>query len=363
LRNDGKKTYTPQQCCYAGCAEWEADANGHSCGSRITWVKKNTDDNTDAKAAARVANEYPAQCGLCGGCVPGGAVWNTAAGAHTCGERIEWVKNNKGKSLKEAKNIIAVEFPQVCGDCSSSGEGGTGSPGSSGGSHCGSESGIRGTPPKVGVGFNLAFQKHKLNLDVAVKRLVAMGVRSVRLWSYNKDYLQSLHDHGIQDVLVNVPTFELRALATGGSASQSKAAAVARIIKPFVAKGMVIRVGVGNEPLAHWKAHHRYGTLLPQALRNMLAALRANGLNSVTVTVPFYAGVVGTSYPPEAGAFKQEHLRTIRQVAAIIHQSGGEFTIHIYPWFARKDNPRDVPLDLAIGKQRGNNVINGKKIQ
>jgi len=44
-------------------------------------------------------------------------VLNTKAGGSTCGARIKWVKNNKGKSDVEAKAVVSSEFPTECGAC------------------------------------------------------------------------------------------------------------------------------------------------------------------------------------------------------------------------------------------------------
>jgi len=49
-------------------------------------------------------------------------VWENEADGHTCGGRIEWVRNNQGKSLEAAKHQIAHEFPAVCGACASAGQ-------------------------------------------------------------------------------------------------------------------------------------------------------------------------------------------------------------------------------------------------
>jgi hypothetical protein len=47
-------------------------------------------------------------------------VWNSYAGGHTCGDRIKWLQANRGKTLSEAKDQVAEEFPEICGPCASS---------------------------------------------------------------------------------------------------------------------------------------------------------------------------------------------------------------------------------------------------
>jgi len=205
----------------------------------------------------------------------------------------------------------------------------------------------------AGVGFSLNFQRHPLDLNVAARKLKDLGVRCVRMWHYRSDYLQALLNVGIKDVLVNVPTGELGSLAH----SSSHANNIAQILAPFYNKGMRFRVAVGNEPLASWEGGNSNGPLLLPSLENMQNALDRYGLRSVTCTVAFYNGVMGVGYPPQNGAFQPGLTSTIRDVADFLVRTGGEFTIHIYPFFAVVYDPQNVPVDLALGKVK--NTIDG----
>jgi len=198
---------------------------------------------------------------------------------------------------------------------------------------------------KVGVGFSVAFQKQPLAVTEAAKLVKARGINCVRMWSYSSEYLEALHGAGIKDVLVNVPTGELK------DVDASKADAIVKGLKAFADKGMKLRVALGNEALAPWENHDgQNGGRVQMALTHMVAALKANGMGSVPVTVPFQAGILGNSYPPQAGAFAGVILDVLRNVCEVLLASGGEFTIHLYPWFARQHG-----LDLALGKS-GNNI-------
>jgi len=209
---------------------------------------------------------------------------------------------------------------------------------------------------KVGVGFSLAFQKRRLDVNIAARRLQDLGIQCVRLWNYDSSYLSALLDVGIRDVLVNVPTHELTELADGSRGSPNdKALSVARALKPFANQGMSLRIAVGNEPLASWEGGTGNGPLLIAALEQMHMALAEEQLDGIRLTLPFFNGVLHTSYPPERGSFGSAYTQTISQVASVLLRTGGEFTIHLYPWFARKGNPGQVPLDLALGR-RGTDV-------
>jgi len=203
------------------------------------------------------------------------------------------------------------------------------------------------------VGFALMQQRSRLNVKVAARKLKDIGARCARLWNYDRNYLQALLEAGIKDVLVAVPPGEVSSLYSGGS--NGKAKQIAQVLKPFHNKGMRLRVAVGNEPFLGSSDARQ----LPQAMENMYSALKQElGTTRVKVTVPFFNGIVHGSYPPENGRFASKWVDTIKKVAAFIHRTKSEFTINIYPFFTRKDNPSQISRDLALGKKQ--NKINGR---
>mmetsp|Transcript_139003 Transcript_139003/g.432444 ORF Transcript_139003/g.432444 Transcript_139003/m.432444 type:complete len:562 (-) Transcript_139003:90-1775(-) len=367
----------PDPCAPYGPA-WEADADGYSCGSRIEWLREKYGKPLEA-ARKKVAQEFPRQCGTC-------ACWMALAGGYTCGARIKYLQDEKGlKAFAAAAAAVAAEFPVECGSCSAGGPASP-PPGTTPAPQPPIGGGATPAPqppppppvatpapeppllppvatptpepagaPKVGVGFSLGFMRQKLDPRVAAQRLAAIGVRSVRMWSYSAADLQGLLEAGIRDVLVDVPTGELAWLA----ADPSHGRKIAGVLRPFHEQGMRLRVGVGNEPLASWENHDNNGAKLAPAMDRMLAALGEQGMHDVTVTVPFFAGVMGLTYPPTEGTFSRQHVAAVRAVAAIIHRTGSEFTVHQYPWFARKAHPGAIPLDLAVS--RTGNTIHGRQ--
>mmetsp|Transcript_137795 Transcript_137795/g.428163 ORF Transcript_137795/g.428163 Transcript_137795/m.428163 type:complete len:461 (-) Transcript_137795:49-1431(-) len=281
-------------------------------------------------------------------CSPGGSVWKAAAGGHHCGTRIDWLSHQPGWSLERAKRQMAHEFPEPCGACA-----GGGPAPHPAASHVAVPD--PGSSLKVGAGFSLGFMSHPLGPKVAAQKIAAAGIRTVRLWSWSAADLQAMLDAGIHDVLVDVPTGQLDALVRDPSFGGK----IAGVLRPFHQQGMKIRVGVGNEPLASWENHHGNAAKLAPAMEKLHTALEAQGMSDVSVTVPFFAGIMGNTYPPEKGAFKSQLVSAIRAVAAIAYRTGGEFTVHQYPWFGRIGNPGQIPLDLAVGR-RGSN-INGRQ--
>lgn len=110
---------------------WDVAATDSSgtwtCKQRIDWLASNGRSDTDAKA--QVAQEFP---DLCGPCDPDSLpapgtertcedVWNIPAvdrnGDWTCGERINYLQEVRGRSSLDARDQVADEIPETCGPC------------------------------------------------------------------------------------------------------------------------------------------------------------------------------------------------------------------------------------------------------
>jgi endo-1,3(4)-beta-glucanase len=158
---------TLRESARCGCqqceASWDAVADGHSCGSRITWLQTSSlaaEILTEDAACLKVGqDEFP---GVCSGCdpdvcdsgqvsvlptqspvprppspMPAGMqvtgmhcgceecnfdVWHTPAidseGSHTCGSRIEWADFGTGLTQDQSCfRVASEEFPGECGAC------------------------------------------------------------------------------------------------------------------------------------------------------------------------------------------------------------------------------------------------------
>lgn len=57
-----------------------------------------------------------------------------------------------------------------------------------------------------------------------------------------------------------------------------------------------------------------------------------------------------TSYPPSAAAFKQDLTGHITEILKFHMQTGSPFCINIYPFFAYKENPKEIPLAYALSE-------------
>merc|ERR1719221_460842 len=96
-----------------------AGSTCHTCGNRINWLIST--GLSQPAAEQQVASEFPTECGACGGVPTCDSQWenNACAGSEcfTCGARITYLMNDLGYSSDAARQQVADEFPQECGAC------------------------------------------------------------------------------------------------------------------------------------------------------------------------------------------------------------------------------------------------------
>ena len=109
----------------------EAEAGEYTCGERIAYLQSEAGGGSpELEACALIGADYPRTCkpcdpifcdgrapSFCGcrGCT--GEVWNTLAGAFTCGARIKYLQTAGGESEESACQMIADDFAVHCGPC------------------------------------------------------------------------------------------------------------------------------------------------------------------------------------------------------------------------------------------------------
>ncbi|KAL0337932.1 UNVERIFIED_CONTAM: Glucan endo-1,3-beta-glucosidase, basic isoform [Sesamum calycinum] len=86
------------------------------------------------------------------------------------------------------------------------------------------------------------------------------------------------------------------------------------------------------------------------AMQNIYNAISASGLGGrVKVSTALSFGVLGTSYPPSAGAFIPEIQSSfINPIVQFLVKTQGPFLVNLYPYFAYASNTKDVRLDYAL---------------
>ncbi|CAM0872257.1 unnamed protein product [Alopecurus aequalis] len=178
--------------------------------------------------------------------------------------------------------------------------------------------------------------------QVALPLLQNLGIGRVRLYDPDPSTLRAFARTGIE-LYVGVPDQVLATVADPGGATSW----IKTNILPFLPDTKIVALTVGNEVLTgNNTALTR--NLLPamQSLHDALAA--ANLDKQIAVTTAHNLGVLGTSYPPSAGAFRKDLLPYICPILDFHARTGSPFLVNAYPYFAYSDDPNGIHLEYAL---------------
>ncbi|KAK6948020.1 Glycoside hydrolase family 17 [Dillenia turbinata] len=118
-------------------------------------------------------------------------------------------------------------------------------------------------------------------------------------------------------------------------------------VRPFLPATKITCITIGNEVLT-FNDSSLSQSLLP-AMQSVHTALVNLGLDKqVSVTTAHSLSTLETSYPPSAGAFRQDLTVYLSPILAFLTKVNSPFLINAYPYFAYKANPKQVPLDFVL---------------
>ncbi|XP_073286670.1 glucan endo-1,3-beta-glucosidase 14-like [Primulina huaijiensis] len=118
-------------------------------------------------------------------------------------------------------------------------------------------------------------------------------------------------------------------------------------VQPYIPLTKITCITVGNEVLTGNDTQLK-SYLLP-AMQTVSGALANLGLSKeMFVTTSHSFGILSNSYPPSAGAFRQDLAEYIQSILIFHAQTDSPFLINAYPFFAYKDNPEQVSLSYAL---------------
>eukprot|EP00250_Pteridium_aquilinum_P014337 c21924_g1_i1 orf=171-1373(-) len=105
---------------------------------------------------------------------------------------------------------------------------------------------------------------------------------------------------------------------------------------------------VGNEIFSGTDTN-MMSQVLP-AMQNVYSALKSLNLHHrVFVSTAHSFATMSSSSPPSTGAFNPAIANTyMKPILDFLSQTGAPFLINVYPFFAYKDNPSEVPLDFVL---------------
>ncbi|CAM1368289.1 putative Glucan endo-1,3-beta-D-glucosidase [Tenacibaculum litoreum] len=195
----------------------------------------------------------------------------------------------------------------------------------------------------IGVNFSNTFQStgKQVSATKAAAQIKATGVKTVKMFTYNQtDCISAFAKEGLQ-VLVDIPNGDLKACANNDTTTIN---AIIKVLSDY--STTIPMICVGNEPLGSWWGNEFTGDLV-SALKNIKSAIAKKGLTT-KVTVPFNYAIMGSSYPPSAGAFNGSLKDTILDVCAILKADNSVFMVNVYPFITQKNQPNNVHLDYCL---------------
>jgi len=118
-------------------------------------------------------------------------------------------------------------------------------------------------------------------------------------------------------------------------------------LQPHITQTKITCITVGNEVFMS-NDTRLWSNLLP-AMKMVYSTLVNLGLDKqVIVTSAHSFNIIGNSYPPSAGTFRQDLAEYIQAILNFHSQIKSPFLINAYPFFAYKDNPNQIPLEYVL---------------
>jgi hypothetical protein len=185
----------------------------------------------------------------------------------------------------------------------------------------------------------------------SVKLLDSANAGAVKIYDANQGILHALAGTGIP-VSVMVPNEIIPKIAK----SRENA-------RRWVAKNLyrhprvkIVYLLVGNELLSNQAiAGSTWGKIVP-AMKNLRYALRKYSLGRIKLGTPLAMGVLSESYPPSAGAFRDDIAESVmKPLLHFLSYTRSYYFIDAYPYFAWSGNQDTIPLDYALFQGNGSN--------
>ncbi|KAI5318221.1 hypothetical protein L3X38_037929 [Prunus dulcis] len=167
------------------------------------------------------------------------------------------------------------------------------------------------------------------------------NIQRMRLYAPNFDALQALQGSPIE-LILGVENERLKDI------SSSQASADDWVKKNVQSHGNVNfkYIAVGNEvdavgPLAHF---------VGPAMDKIQNAISKAGLaNKIEVSTAVYPVILGKSYPPSEGSFRQDYYRPfLDPIISFLVRNKSPLLLNMYPYFSYISHRKDIKLEYAL---------------
>ncbi|KAK4482705.1 hypothetical protein RD792_009872 [Penstemon davidsonii] len=195
----------------------------------------------------------------------------------------------------------------------------------------------------TGVGINYGQIANNLPTPSRVAYLLSsLNITRVKLYDADPNVLSAFANSNIEFVIGLGNEYLQR--MTDPNQAQSW---IQQHVQPYISRTNIKCITVGNEVLSGNNTQD-ISNLLP-AMQNVYNALTNLGLNKdIYVTTAHSFAILANSYPPSAGAFRQDLNEYIQSILNFHAETGSPFLINAYPFFAYKDNSEQVSLSYVL---------------
>ncbi|OIT33651.1 PREDICTED: glucan endo-1,3-beta-glucosidase 14 [Nicotiana attenuata] len=195
----------------------------------------------------------------------------------------------------------------------------------------------------LGIGINYGQIANNLPTPSRVSYLLrSINVTRVKLYDADPNVLSAFANTDVEFV-IGLGNEYLQRMTD----PQQAQAWIQSHVQPYHTQTKITCITVGNEILTG-NDTQMMNNLLP-AMQGVYRALVNLGLsNDIYVAHAHSAGILGNSFPPSSGSFRQDLAEYIHGILNFHAQTKSPFLINAYPFFAYKDSPDQVPLDYVL---------------
>lgn len=195
----------------------------------------------------------------------------------------------------------------------------------------------------LGVGINYGQIANNLPSPSRVAGLLrSLNISRVKLYDADPNVLSAFSNSNV-DFIIGLGNEYLQTVTDPGQAQTW----IQQHVQPYLSQTKITCITIGNEVLTGNDTQAK-SYLLP-AMQTINNALNNLGLSrEVYVTTAHSTGILGNSFPPSSGTFRQDLVEYIQPILSFHSQTNSPFLVNAYPFFAYKDSPDQVSLEYVL---------------
>ncbi|XP_024386814.1 glucan endo-1,3-beta-D-glucosidase [Physcomitrium patens] len=171
--------------------------------------------------------------------------------------------------------------------------------------------------------------------------LLSTSLRNVKIYNADKAIMEAFANTNIR-LVVGIGTESIPLLASSPAAAQSW---VQSNIAAHMPATQVTALAVGNEVFT---TSPQMSSQLVPAMMNIHTALVNLKLDTIKVGTPHNLQVLQKSFPPSSGTFRANISNELKSLLAFLSTTNNPIMINFYPYFAYRDDPKNVSLNYAL---------------